>query len=60
MIEENSWFQTFFLEDGTVQVCYRDYCGWVSSAHLVVPKALQLKTAYNNGKKTELSGPTMS
>jgi hypothetical protein len=42
------WFDTTFLEDGAVRICYQDSCGWVTSAHLVVPKALQLRTHYNN------------
>ena len=46
LTQEPTGTQTFFLEDGSVQVCYRDYCGWVTSSHLIVPKALQLKTAY--------------
>ena len=48
---ENDWFDTTFLEDGTVKICYRNFCGWVSSAHLVVPKALQLRAAYNRSLK---------
>jgi hypothetical protein len=54
MTEEPSGTQTHFLEDGSVQVCYRDYCGWVTSAHLIIPKALQLKTAYLNANKKGL------
>jgi hypothetical protein len=46
-MEDNSWFDTHFLEDGSVQICYKHYCGWCTSAHLIVPKALQLRTAYN-------------
>ena len=55
MTEEPSGTQTHFLEDGSVQVCYRDWCGFVSSSHLIIPKALQLKTAYLNAKKNGLS-----
>ena len=51
MTEEPSGTTTHFLEDGSVQVCYRDYCGWVTSAHLIIPKALQLKIAYLNANK---------
>ena len=51
LTEEPSGTQTFFLEDGSVQICYRDFCGWVSSAHLIVPKALQLKNAYYRNQK---------
>ena len=59
MIEEPSGTQTFFLEDGSVQVCYAPpgavpMCGWVTSAHLIIPKALQLKTAYLNANKKGL------
>ena len=59
MTEEPSGTQTWYLEDGTVQVCYSGpdgvpLCGWVSSCHLVIPKALQLKTAYLNAKKNGL------
>ena len=59
MIEEPSGTQTHFLEDGTVQVCYGDYCGWITSAHLIVPKALQLKTAYLNARKKGLPDSDM-
>ena len=51
LTQEPTGTQTFFLEDGSVQVCYRDYCGWVTSAHLIIPKALQLKTAYLRDNK---------
>ena len=60
MTEEPSGTQTFFLEDGSVQVCYRDYCGFVSSSHLIVPKALQLKTAYLNARKKGLPDSNLS
>lgn len=59
MTQEPAGTQTIFLEDGSVQVCYADYCGWVSSAHLIIPKALQLKTAYNNGRKSSLPSPEL-
>ena len=60
MTEEPSGTQTFFLEDGSVQVCYRDYCGFVSSSHLIVPKALQLKIAYLNARKKGLPDSNLS
>ena len=44
------WFDTIFLEDGDVKICYKESCGWVTSAHLIIPKALQLRTHYNNKK----------
>ena len=56
MTEEPSGTQTWYLEDGTVQVCYQGYCGWVSSCHLVIPKALQLKTRYLNDKRARSQG----
>ncbi len=40
-------FTTDFLDDGSVLVRYRDEIGWVSSHHLTIPKALQLRAAYN-------------
>ena len=48
------WFDTTFLEDGSVRICFKDTCGFVSSSHLVIPKALQLRTAYYNNKKNAL------
>ena len=39
-------FTTDFLDDGSVLVRYKDEIGWVSSHHLTIPKALQLKAAY--------------
>ena len=51
----NDWFSTEFLEDGTVKICYKDQCGWTSSAHLMVPKALQLRTAYNRKNNLPLT-----
>jgi hypothetical protein len=38
---------TTFLDDGSVMIQYQTEIGWVSSAHLVIPKALQLRAAYN-------------
>ncbi len=38
---------TTFLDDGSVMIQYKTEIGWVSSAHLVIPKALQLRAAYN-------------
>ena len=38
---------TTFLDDGSVLIQYKTEVGWVSSAHLVIPKALQLRAAYN-------------
>jgi hypothetical protein len=55
MIEPPSGTTTHFLEDGTVQVCYYDWCGFVTSAHLIIPKSLQLKTAYQNANKKGIS-----
>jgi len=43
----DDWFDTEFLEAGDVRICYRGECGVVSSAHLIIPKALQLRTAWN-------------
>ena len=60
MTEEPSGTVTHFLEDGSVQVCYYDYCGWVTSAHLIIPKALQLKTAYLNDKRGKTNGLSTS
>jgi len=54
MTEEPSGTMTEFLEDGSVKVCYGNLCGWVTSAHLIIPKALQLKTAFLNGSKDQL------
>jgi len=51
----DEWYKTFFLEDGSVQICYRDYCGWVTSAHLIIPKAFQLRTAFNNDQKKAIN-----
>ena len=48
----NDWFETEFLPDGTVKVCFQDQIGWVSSHHLAVPKALQLRTAYYRKQNT--------
>ena len=54
--EPSGTVKHWYLEDGSVQVCYHDWCGWVSSCHhLIIPKALQLKTAYLNAKKNGLS-----
>ena len=61
MIKEPSGTTTHFLEDGSVQVCFRDYCGWITSAHLIVPKALQLRNAYyrDNAHKKGLPDPKL-
>ena len=45
---------TTFLDDGSVMIQYKSEVGWVSSAHLVVPKALQLKAAYERKHKPQL------
>lgn len=43
----HDWFDTEFLEDGSVKICYKEECGWVTSCHLIIPKALQLRTKWN-------------
>ena len=55
----DDWFDTEFLPDGSVKICYRNLCGWVTSAHLIIPKALQLRTAYNNARQEPID-PTLS
>ncbi len=48
------------LEDGTVAMWLTDapqYVGWVSSWHLVEPKANQLKEAYASDIRTGLLDP---
>ena len=55
----DDWFDTEFLPDGSVKICYRNFCGWVTSAHLIIPKALQLhRTAYNNARQESID-PTL-
>ena len=54
----DDWFDTEFLPDGSVKICYRGLCGVVSSSHLVLPKALQLRTAYNNARQEPID-PTL-
>jgi len=49
----DDWFDTEFLPDGSVKICYRESCGWVTSAHLIIPKALQLRTQYHAEKKQQ-------
>jgi hypothetical protein len=46
-MNDTDWFDTQFLEDGSVKICYQNECGWITSAHLIIPKALQLRQAYN-------------
>lgn len=55
----DDWFDTEFLPDGSVKVIYRDMVGWVTSAHLIIPKALQLRQAYNNARKNSVD-PSLS
>lgn len=43
-----------FLDDGSVRVRYFDQVGYVSSAHLVIPKLHQLEAAHD---KEEVRGP---
>jgi len=52
MTEEPAGTLTTFLEDGSVKICYHHHCGWVTSAHLIIPKALQLQQAYRREKQS--------
>jgi len=45
---------TVFLEDGSVAVTVGHLTGWVSSAHLVEPKANQLMRAWLEQKSEAL------
>ena len=52
----DDWFDTEFLPDGSVKISYCGEVGFVSSSHLILPKALQLRN-HVNAKKAQAHPP---